>query len=184
MRCYEPTHTVAIFYVLFPILIEPSWCTRIPVIQLAQASDNDTSHILQNLTSRPLELSSNTTATDGYMTGPVSVLKAPLLHCASPLNWEHPHFNGGDCTAAADYLFITEMHSCASSVCEFRLPGGKRTKHIKSQDTPRKYTFSNVPQQQACSTEACSDSTGGANMFGYNRNLHNCDSHSEIFSTG
>lgn len=71
MRSYEPAHAVAIFYVLFNFLIEPSWCIGIPVIQLVQASDNDASHILQNLTSLLLELSSNTATANSNTTGPV-----------------------------------------------------------------------------------------------------------------
>ena len=135
MRIYESAYAASLFCAHLLALVED---VRAAGIHFAQGHSIDTSLTLKNITSLHSDVSSSTTTANGR---PAPEPPIELLHCATPKKWIHPAFQGTDCLGAIDYLFITELHSRAEELCEFRLVGAPKTKHIRQMMTPRKYTF-------------------------------------------
>ena len=61
--------------------------------------------------------------------------------CTRSPGWSSPALNPDDCTGVLDYFFVEALYDGGKGIMEFRAPGAKVSGDVKTQWTPRKYTF-------------------------------------------
>lgn len=107
----------------------PAQAARIP-----PPSSNPTSLSLFNLTSGndPNISPGNPTAIR---------VDVPYLYCTPTRRWNQPAMEQEDCRGVLGYLYHETMTDGGRGSMEFMSPGARKTRKIKGQMTPRKYTF-------------------------------------------
>lgn len=63
-------------------------------------------------------------------------------YCTSTRPWNDPSMQQDDCQGVLEYFYYETMTDGGRKPREIILPGARKTRHLKGETTPRKYTFS------------------------------------------
>ncbi|KAL6722209.1 hypothetical protein ACLMJK_001316 [Lecanora helva] len=128
-----PGNDSVIFFLLFYVILYASLvsCATLPIPQYLSRNFTDFVD-----TDRPASASE-------------SSLNASKLHtssrqagkCGKPPRWMNPLFHLADCEAALDWLYLEEMDDLQSVDYEFLSPRTIKVTKLRTQQTPRTYTF-------------------------------------------
>lgn len=67
-------------------------------------------------------------------------------YCTPSQQWNQPPMQQDDCQGVLEYFYYETMTDGGRKPMEFMSPGAKKTRHMKGQTTPRKYTFGELPR--------------------------------------
>lgn len=86
---------------------------------------------------------SNLTFTDPRAQSNDSVAESNfnIWYCSKTERWSLPALEPADCSGVLDYFYIETVDATHRKSREFRAPGAKKSTHLQTQWTPRKYTF-------------------------------------------
>lgn len=79
------------------------------------------------------------------------IVDVPYLYCTPTRRWNQPAMEQEDCRGVLGYLYHETMTDGGRGSMEFMSPGARKTRKIKGQMTPRKYTFGKV-RHEICPT--------------------------------